>query len=248
MIAVDRILNSDRPLIPGRVTSITRSAASKIRKHPARIPLGSPLPLPPDITNPTSGVGAPTPSRPSHTHTHRSTPTPRRGRRGHLVICLLYFSRGVRGSRGWRSLFLPWRMYCRYTPASPVVGRAPLRFPRLVFARTDGSPLLLLLLTPSHSTSNLVAETFSLFRPPNHPLCHSQRSSFLSTPIFPKRRILSCLRHRSASNSLFLPFPVHSRWLVVFSRIWGMFDEIARGFILRLLLTPRSRIASRVKL
>lgn len=247
MIAVDRILNSDRPLIPGRVTSITRSAASKIRKHPARIPLGSPLP--PRISRIPPATSA-LPLRPVQvTRTqHRSTPTPRRGRRGHLVICLLYFSRGVRGSRGWRSLFLPWRMYCRYTPASPVVGRAPLRFPRLVFARTDGSPLLLLLLTPSHSTSNLVAETFSLFRPPNHPLCHSQRSSFLSTPIFPKRRILSCLRHRSASNSLFLPFPVHSRWLVVFSRIWGMFDEIAPGFILRLLLTPRSRIASRVKL
>lgn len=32
------------------------------------------------------------------------------------------------------------------------------------------------------SASNLVSETFSLFRPPNHPLCHSPRLSFFSCP------------------------------------------------------------------
>lgn len=39
------------------------------------------------------------------TRTHRQiTPTRTRGRRGHLVICLLHFPRGVRGYPGWRSV------------------------------------------------------------------------------------------------------------------------------------------------
>lgn len=77
MIAVDRILNSDRPLIPGRVTSITRSAASKIRKHPARIPLGSPLPLPPGYHE-SHQRRRRSHSVPSKSHAHNTDLRPRR--------------------------------------------------------------------------------------------------------------------------------------------------------------------------
>lgn len=75
--------------------------------------------------------------------------------------------------------------------------------------------------SPRDSTSNLVAETFSLFRPPNHPLCHSPRSSFLSSLPFAIFAEAKFPHHRSASNSLSLSLFFHSRWLVLFfAGIW----------------------------
>lgn len=74
-------------------------------------------------------------------------------------------------------------MYCRYTSLHPLFvssSRSCVRFLRARLPTTGLSHLRRS--ADPRSTSSLVSETFSLFRPPNHPLCRSPRLSFSSCP------------------------------------------------------------------
>lgn len=105
------------------------------------------------------------------------------------------------------------------TPASPACRRRPPLSSSFSASRLRRGPTAARFSSSfAPSTSNLVAETFSLFRPPNHPLCHSPRSSFLSSLPFAIFEFPSSFpHHRSASNSLLSLTMTRS----FFAGIWG---------------------------